>query len=677
MAPEYRDLWNSQESSNFNSAVDMWSFGCLIYELFVHKCPFEEEGNSSLKRYVKDKVFPRQPLDKQRASSESIWLISKLLEPDPDHRPRAEDALEYTWFAVESEPAQQMDDLTTSVEPLTVNSQHRHPSIDSLKSTPDASARLHPATESAPPAFVISVAASDENQTGASSPQSLRPTEFSERGTKVPTTTLNNATPIPDKSIPKPSSPSPLSPRLPPRPKSSNSLRADAHKAHAKPPFVKLPHEDLDTSADEMEVIKPDNIEMPRGSSPMPAKSRRTIMPAPSLRSTKAGKDCIDMDFKGLPLDTRPNPMCDICEARRVFNPVIKPAALYFCKDCDHRPLCARCIMESFHNPADPHEADHKLQAWIQGHVFPFATFLERFPAMTTSESGLEGDYGRSWLSSDCVFVPPIGGQLTTRFTMYAPPGEYTVSVDLRTFKCGEAMRSSTIGHYNAMMVKKAKAIKLGSILVGAQTADRLINPAKENLTYNRYLPEVFKEHAVVLTEEEDRQTVTLGRSVRVEPGRLLEVHIRGSYDSVFFKAGSPFKWWLDEISYEYLVLTSLSPYTRPADTLYNRIAHMGSEEHVASMGARKMRENFKEQRARLQHKQKVQKNMGLMSQSFIIAGKVIPGGKLLSTLASGTVKLSASAMKDPQGKAGGIHSAPQVGELVTEVLNDVFADQR
>lgn len=618
MAPEYRDLWNSQESSNFNSAVDMWSFGCLIYELFVHKCPFEEEGNSSLKRYVKDKVFPRQPLDKQRASSESIWLISKLLEPDPDHRPRAEDALEYTWFDVESKPAQQMDDLTTSVEPLTVNSQHRHPSVDSLKSTPDASPRLHPATESAPPAFLISVAANDDNQTGASSPQSLRPTELSERGTKVPTTALNNATPIPHKSIPKPSSPlplsprlpprlksssslradvnpehssppslsprlpprpksshslradvspeitspTPLSPRLPPRPKSSNSLRADVDKAHAKPPFVKLPHEDLDTLADEMEVIKPDNIEMPRGSSPMPAKSRRTIMPAPSLRSTKKGEDCIDMDFKGLPLDTRPNPMCDICEARRVFNPVIKPAALYFCKDCDHRPLCARCIMETFHNPADPHEADHKLQAWIQGHVFPFATFLERFPAMTTSESGLEGDYGRFWLSSDCAFVPPIGGQLTTRFTMHAPPGEYTVSVDLRTFKCGEAMRSSTIGHYNAMMVKKAKAVKLGSILVGAQTVDRLISPAKENLAYNRYLPEVFKEHAVVLTEEEDRQTVTLGRSVRVEPGRLLEVHIRGSYDSVFFKAGSPFKWWLDEISYE-------SPSAKFAKPLY------------------------------------------------------------------------------------------------------------
>ena len=579
MAPEYRDLWNSQESSNFNSAVDMWSFGCLVYELFVHKCPFEEEDNNSLKRYVKDKVFPRRPLDKQRASGESIWFISKLLEPDPDHRPRAEDVLEYTWFDVETKPAQRMDDLPTSFKTLWLNNHCRHPSVESSTGTPNALPRLHPATESAPPAFVVSIAAGDENQTAASSSQCLHCPDLSERTTAVPTATLNNPIPSLSESIPKPSSLPPLSPRLPPRPKSSNSLCAEANpeatsppplsprlpprpksnnslrvvpeKNHTKSPSLNLPHEDLDILVDKMEIIKPDDIEMPKGSSSITTKSRRNTMPAPSLRSTKRGEDCIHMDFKGLPLDRRSKPMCDICEARRVFNPVIKPAALYFCKDCDRRPLCARCIRETLPNPGDPHEADHKLQAWNQGYMFPFAPFLKQYPAMNILESGLKGDYGRSWLSSDRAFIPPVGGKLNTCFTMHAPPGEYTISVDLRTFKCGEAMRTSTIGHYNAMLVKKAKAVKLGYILVGAQTVDRLINPAKEGLAYHRYFPEVFKEHAVKLTEEEDRQTVTLGRSVRVEQGHLLEVHIRGSYDSVFFKAGSPFKWWLDEISYE------------------------------------------------------------------------------------------------------------------------------
>ena len=106
----------------------------------------------------------------------------------------------------------------------------------------------------------------------------------------------------------------------------------------------------------------------------------------------------------------------------------------------------------------------------------------------------------------------------------------------------------------------------------------------------------------------------------------------------------------------------------------------MGPEEYVASMGDRKMRENFKEQQARLLHDKKIQKNMGLLSQSIDVAGKIggrfIPGAKLLSTVASGGVKLSASAMKDSQGGIETLHSAPQVGELVTQMLEDFFADR-
>ena len=106
----------------------------------------------------------------------------------------------------------------------------------------------------------------------------------------------------------------------------------------------------------------------------------------------------------------------------------------------------------------------------------------------------------------------------------------------------------------------------------------------------------------------------------------------------------------------------------------------MGPEEYVASMGDRKMRENFKEQQARLRHDKNVQKKLGLLSQSIDVAGKVggkfVPGAKLLSSVASGGVKLSASAMKDSQGKIEGLHPAPQVGESVIKVFDNFFADQ-
>ena len=548
MAPEYRDPCNNRESSDFTTAVDMWSFGCLIYELFAHKCPFEEEDNNSLKRYIKNKVFPHQPLDKRGASSESIWLISKLLEPDPDLRLRAEDALNCAWFDSESVIVQRIDDLPISVAHMTINGQlQRQPSVESLKSTPSASPRLQAAIKPAPPAFVVSAAADDGDRTAVSSVQLLHRPELPDRAVTAPRATVDHVALIPDEKLQEPSLPPRLPPRLPARPKSCNSLHMDAEKIHAKPHYVILHHKDPNTSAVEVEAIKPDSI--PLSSSPTPAMSRRTMKLAPSLRSMKRRDNHVDMDFKDLPFAIKPKPMCDICEARLVFNPIIKPAALYYCKDCDHRPLCARCIIEAIRSTADPHEADHKLQAWIQGQMFPFASFLKHFPTLTTMESGLEAGYGRSWLSSDHAFVPPIAGHLTSRFTLQAHPGEYTVSVTIRTLKCSEAMRSSTIGHVKAMMVKKAKAIKLGSILVGAQTVERLNFLAKEDLGHSRYLPEGSKEYQVPFMEEEHCQTVILGPIVRVGSGCLLEVDVRGSYDFAFFTAGSPFKWWLEEVS--------------------------------------------------------------------------------------------------------------------------------
>ncbi|KAL8750450.1 MAG: hypothetical protein Q9199_007061 [Rusavskia elegans] len=84
MAPEYRDLLTNSESSDFTTAVDMWSFGCLIYELFKRKCPFDE--GDALMSYMRNGAFPRRPLDDCSASSDSIQLILMLLDRDPYRR---------------------------------------------------------------------------------------------------------------------------------------------------------------------------------------------------------------------------------------------------------------------------------------------------------------------------------------------------------------------------------------------------------------------------------------------------------------------------------------------------------------------------------------------------------------------------------------------------------------
>ena len=82
MAPEYRDLLNNQEDSDFSTAVDMWSFGCLIYELFARRCPFGDD-DSRLMAYMRNGIFPRQPLDDCGASRESMMLLEMLLKREP------------------------------------------------------------------------------------------------------------------------------------------------------------------------------------------------------------------------------------------------------------------------------------------------------------------------------------------------------------------------------------------------------------------------------------------------------------------------------------------------------------------------------------------------------------------------------------------------------------------
>ncbi|KAL8682611.1 MAG: hypothetical protein Q9186_001384 [Xanthomendoza sp. 1 TL-2023] len=98
MAPEYRDLMNNCETSDFTAAVDIWSFGCLIYELFARKCPFDEDNSHALVDYIYDGVFPRRPLDDCGASSESIWLIENLLKREAHLRLSAQDALHSAWL---------------------------------------------------------------------------------------------------------------------------------------------------------------------------------------------------------------------------------------------------------------------------------------------------------------------------------------------------------------------------------------------------------------------------------------------------------------------------------------------------------------------------------------------------------------------------------------------------
>lgn len=140
--------------------MDIWSLGCLIFEIFAKSCPFDEDNSNPLMKYVRDGKFPRQPLDGCGASSESIWLIMKLLEREPLMRSNADDALHCVWLnnsdapvaikhAIQDHESHQRPDYRPTREPAEAN----------FSATTSASSHEAPAksTVSAPlPAVILS-----------------------------------------------------------------------------------------------------------------------------------------------------------------------------------------------------------------------------------------------------------------------------------------------------------------------------------------------------------------------------------------------------------------------------------------------------------------------------------------------------------------------------------------
>ncbi|KAL8733230.1 MAG: hypothetical protein Q9166_002247 [cf. Caloplaca sp. 2 TL-2023] len=553
MAPEYRDLMNNCETSDFGPAVDMWSFGCLIYELFAKKCPFDEDESQALLKYVRDGTFPRQPLDDCGASSESIWLIMKLLEREAHLRLSAQDALDSVWLhttvpsaTCESplqDPTTQQEDRTVSLRGSTIVPSPAG-TIDSMSAS--LGVAIHQ-TMSAPELIVVSDEPQMDDRDGASASVGthLGPS-LAERAITLPGNTLvqisaDDATLLTSHTA--------QVPELPARPKSSNAMRpnnlhqgvrelqlADAPNQPGHTPVLDVQSKGSTLSARSVTIAR----------KPLP----KAIPPQtfPCLKTTKLNGNYIDMAFKNIKFKPQRKPTCDICESRRVFNPVIKPSAVYYCKDCGHRPLCARCIVESIRSSGDPHEADHKLQPWIQAHTFPLQEFLDRFqPLQVDLAEGVDAVYGKSWLSSDHSFTPPAEGSHGTRWVLNAKAGEFDMAIQVRVLPRPEALESAAIGIHKSMMVN-AKAVPLGSILCGAHVVSSLPVHNEIDNSKSRHLPDRPIEQSFKLTKEEQTITMKLGFKLNATEKQKIEVHVRGSYDVLYFKAGSPFRWWLDYI---------------------------------------------------------------------------------------------------------------------------------
>jgi len=111
-APEVLGLDSTSETSVYTNSVDIWSLGCVIYELLAGTRLFASETQVS--RYLFGKwPFPEDKLKELSppTGDAGISLLKSMLSIQPEDRPTAEDALGNPWLVgLESDDEDSGDD---------------------------------------------------------------------------------------------------------------------------------------------------------------------------------------------------------------------------------------------------------------------------------------------------------------------------------------------------------------------------------------------------------------------------------------------------------------------------------------------------------------------------------------------------------------------------------------
>ena len=82
IAPE---VFGRKSSFNYGFEIDIWSFGIILYTLFFHKTPFEDEAKGRTKYNILNIIYSFP--SKIPISDEAKDLITKILVKDPKARP--------------------------------------------------------------------------------------------------------------------------------------------------------------------------------------------------------------------------------------------------------------------------------------------------------------------------------------------------------------------------------------------------------------------------------------------------------------------------------------------------------------------------------------------------------------------------------------------------------------
>jgi NIMA (never in mitosis gene a)-related kinase 1/4/5 len=76
----------------YDSKSDIWSLGCVLYEIATLKPPFRANDMNGLYKRVLKGIYP--PID-QSYSRDLAQVISKMLNVEPSQRPSCREILEW------------------------------------------------------------------------------------------------------------------------------------------------------------------------------------------------------------------------------------------------------------------------------------------------------------------------------------------------------------------------------------------------------------------------------------------------------------------------------------------------------------------------------------------------------------------------------------------------------
>ncbi|KAM9308215.1 serine/threonine-protein kinase ULK4 [Gastrophryne carolinensis] len=87
------------QGADFSVSTDLWSFGCILYEMFAGRPPFFSESFSELTEMIVKEDFPLpQGLSSTKPSSEFQSLLNGLLQKDPLKRIKWTDLLQHSFW---------------------------------------------------------------------------------------------------------------------------------------------------------------------------------------------------------------------------------------------------------------------------------------------------------------------------------------------------------------------------------------------------------------------------------------------------------------------------------------------------------------------------------------------------------------------------------------------------